>query len=613
VLFAADPELGVVLPAPGFPQVLRGAAQWRQFLEGCVRDGEFVGAVPGPDGDPLPARGCATPDGTAAVLVAPPAIAETLSQFRPLLPLLGALFRVERQMLADTVRARSAVDAAERAGSLAFALQQMRQRLEHALVDAEEARTEARGRAEQAESLASELRFQATRLQEQAVELELLNVELGAHTEEAERARAAADEANRAKSEFLANMSHELRTPINAVIGYAELLDLGISGPINADQKAHLERIRVSSTHLLHLVNDVLDLAKVEAGRMSVRQDRESVRAVVAEAVALLEGEAAARSLQMENRSAECRAGYLGDRDRVRQILVNLLSNAVKFTEPGGSVTVECGSSDRLAETASVAADGPWSYISVEDTGIGMDEEELREIFRPFVQSETGRTRTRGGTGLGLTISRQLARLMGGDLVVQSEPGAGSRFTLWLPAAGAARAPRNRATPAITPAPGSERSDLAAAGLRLEQQIARTTAGFARRAASELPVEKSQAEGASSVDEFAPVLIAELARVLKKLGRAGTGFFPPAEPTDVLRSIASEHGADRGGRGWDAEAVRHEFGILRDEIVSALRTTAKSAEADAEQVVEQLLSAARRTSLRSHGAAAVVIPPPEAR
>jgi signal transduction histidine kinase len=433
ILFAPDPELGVLLPAPGLPQTLRNAAEWRTFLEHCRRDGEFLGELSGPDGHPRPARGCTAAGGVVAVAVGEHAAAAELASLRPLFSLLGALFRSERQTAAAEVRVTAAGRAVERAEALTQALQEMRTRLEAALQEAEAARSEARAQAEQAETLAEELQTQATHLEEQAAALEELNAELAASIEEAERARAAADVANRAKSEFLATMSHELRTPINAIIGYTELLEMGISGAVTDEQRAQLERIRSSSRHLLSLINDVLDLAKIEAGHMTVTGRHEPVGEVLFDTVGMLALQAAERGIEVEEVCGDPNTAYVGDEDRVRQIVVNLLSNAIKFTEPGGRVLVRCGCTPQPQPDAQLTGTGPWTYIQVEDSGIGIAANELDKVFLPFVQAEVGHSRTRGGTGLGLTISRQLARLMGGDLTVRSEPGQGSCFTLWLP------------------------------------------------------------------------------------------------------------------------------------------------------------------------------------
>jgi signal transduction histidine kinase len=250
---------------------------------------------------------------------------------------------------------------------------------------------------------------------------------------ESEHARAEAEEANQAKSRFLANMSHEVRTPINAVMGYTDLLMMEIPGPINPEQAMQLGRITSSSAHLLRLVDDMLDLSKVEAGGMDVAETAEDVRDTVEEALAMVAPQASARHLELPE-APGCPAGvrYLGDPARVRQILVNLLSNAVKFSDPDTRVTVRCTVHSEPPAQGVHAMAGRCVAVEVEDTGIGMAADQLERIFEPFVQVDSASTRREGGTGLGLTISRRLARLMGGDVTVRSQPGEGSVFTLWL-------------------------------------------------------------------------------------------------------------------------------------------------------------------------------------
>jgi signal transduction histidine kinase len=434
MLFAADPELNVPLPAPGLPQVLRGGAAWREFVQKCITDGKAVGTMPSAGGTPMNAVGCGLDDGTVVVLLGTTDGYALTKQILPVLPLWGALFRAEREVTADAVRITQSAESRDRAQVLARALDGLRIRLQASLADAEEARGAARARAHEAEELAHQLEMQADELQQQAAELELLNEELAERTEEAERAREEADRANQAKSAFLATMSHELRTPINAVIGYAQLLNMGITGPVTEKQRAQLERIATSSEHLLTLVNDVLDLAKVEAGEMEVAERIERSAEVIAQALALVELRAADHGITLHNHCGDGDETYCGDADRVRQILVNLLSNAVKFTSAGGQIHVRCRARDDAPPEAELEGDGPWLSIAVEDTGIGIPPEACASIFQPFVQVDSSYTRERGGTGLGLTISRQLARMMGGNLTVSSTVGIGSCFTLWLPA-----------------------------------------------------------------------------------------------------------------------------------------------------------------------------------
>lgn len=440
MFFTRDPELGVLLPAPGLPQTVNRIGEWRAFIDRCTREGACTGSVPVQGRGTRPARCLIIDTSSAAVLIGTGADNAAGEAAVPLLQLLAALFDAERHAAAEAARAAAATVAVERSAALTRTVQSMRDRLEASLREAEAARREATESEAAAQSLAGELRSQAMQLEEQALELKLLNEDLADRTQEAERARAAADVANRAKSEFLANMSHELRTPINAIMGYTEILQMGIVGDVSDTQRMHLDRVRATSRHLLTLINDLLDMAKIEAGQMSVRQDRASISDAVSDALGLLAVEAADRGIVVqEDCSGEIR--YWGDEDRVRQIVINLLSNAIKFTEPGGRVELRASQRPVAAAATAVNGAGPWMCLEVEDTGIGMSAEELEKVFRPFVQGDSGRTRVTGGTGLGLTISRQLARIMGGDLIARSEPAQGSCFTLWLPAGEARTGP----------------------------------------------------------------------------------------------------------------------------------------------------------------------------
>ena len=245
--------------------------------------------------------------------------------------------------------------------------------------------------------------------------------------------RMEAEAASTAKSDFLAKMSHEIRTPINAMMGYAELLEMGIAGPVTTAQKAQLDRIRASGNHLTQLVGEILDLAKIEAGRMSVEQKVASVGDVADAALALIRPQAATKGVAVGGTTnGNGKPTFIGDPQRVQQILTNLLSNAVKFTAGGGQVSVQCGLRPRQ-ENPSGRGEHDWACVTVKDTGVGIARDDFDRIFQPFVQVDDGYTRNHGGTGLGLTISRSLAQMMGGDITVESDIGIGSRFTLWLP------------------------------------------------------------------------------------------------------------------------------------------------------------------------------------
>jgi signal transduction histidine kinase len=263
-------------------------------------------------------------------------------------------------------------------------------------------------------------------------QLESANSRLQRVVTELERAQLEAQQASRAKSEFLATMSHEIRTPINAVIGYADLMDAGISGQLSPQQKDYVDRIRRSSEHLVAVVNDVLDFAKIESGQMRVLREERSVSVTIDAAVAMLQAKAATRGIDL---SVRCPADmvFLGDAQRVQQILLNLLSNALKFTERGGRVAVVCEQRQSRAVAENGAATQSWTCITVSDTGPGIDHGQQEQVFEPFVQGSAGYTRRHGGTGLGLAISRSLARMMGGDLTLESVPGRGASFTVWIP------------------------------------------------------------------------------------------------------------------------------------------------------------------------------------
>jgi PAS domain S-box-containing protein len=235
------------------------------------------------------------------------------------------------------------------------------------------------------------------------------------------QARDAALEANRAKSEFLANMSHELRTPLNAIIGYSELLMEDAEAEGRTELLADLNKIKNAGSHLLALINDVLDMSKIESGRMEVDITEFDPAVLIDSIRDTIEPLAQKQHNRLDIDISRAPALMRSDRQKLSQVLINLLSNACKFTT-SGLVKLEVRSDD-----------SGWIELSVTDTGIGMSEEQVAKIFRPFVQADTSTTRRYGGTGLGLAISQRFCELLGGYIDLKSASGKGSTFSVWLP------------------------------------------------------------------------------------------------------------------------------------------------------------------------------------
>jgi signal transduction histidine kinase len=218
-------------------------------------------------------------------------------------------------------------------------------------------------------------------------------------------------------------MSHELRTPLNAIGGYAELIELGIRGPVTAEQRADLERIQRSQRHLLGLINGVLNYARLETGNVRYELTDVVVDGMLATCEALVAPQARAKRLHLVVPACPPALAVRADEEKVQQIILNLLTNSIKFTDDGGRIEITCEEEEDFVA------------INVIDTGRGIAPEKLATIFDPFVQVDARLTRTHEGVGLGLAISRDLARGMGGDLAVKSAPGTGSTFILRLPRA----------------------------------------------------------------------------------------------------------------------------------------------------------------------------------
>jgi PAS domain S-box-containing protein len=238
-------------------------------------------------------------------------------------------------------------------------------------------------------------------------------------------ARRTAEAADQTKTEFLRVMSHELRTPLNAIGGYAELLGMGLHGPVTDAQRSALARIRSSQAHLLGIVEELLAFQRMGAGPATYLLEDVAILDVVEELHVIIDPAAQAKHVDVELGGVRCACRARADRARLRQVLINLLGNAVKFTPPGGRVWIDC------------REEGDTVVLRVHDTGIGIPGEQLERVFEPFVQLDMRLTREHGGTGLGLAISRQFARGMGGELTATSVPGRGSVFSLSVPRAAA--------------------------------------------------------------------------------------------------------------------------------------------------------------------------------
>ena len=257
-----------------------------------------------------------------------------------------------------------------------------------------------------------------------AKQVDSLNQRVKQTQKELRQAKDAAEGASRAKSEFLANMSHELRTPLNAVIGYSQLIREGDPASTVAESADDLKSIERAGTHLLQLVNQVLDFSKIESGRMEVFTEKFDPAGVVREVAEAVRPLAMERSNRLVVECVNSPAEIQSDIMKFRQSLMNLMNNACKFTQ-GGEVRV------RVSADSSTGED--WLVVAVADTGIGIDPKNLSRLFNAFSQADASVSRRYGGTGLGLALARRFSQMMGGDIEVESEPNRGSTFTLRLP------------------------------------------------------------------------------------------------------------------------------------------------------------------------------------
>ena len=261
-------------------------------------------------------------------------------------------------------------------------------------------------------------------------EIERLGVIAGDARDRAEAAQLVAERSMVVRERFMALTTHELRNPLQAIMGYVELLETELASSTSTKQKEYFARVTRACKHLAGITNDFLDMAQGDAGRLRVARHAGAARHVISEASALVAPQAAARNITLRLSETTDHVMYLGDVDRIRQVLVNLIGNAVSFTPIGGTVDV-VATSEVAAPAGSELAHGAWCAIRVEDNGPGIPSDKLGHVFEPFVQLLSEGQASRKGSGLGLTVSRQLALLMGGELTAESS-GSGAVFTLWL-------------------------------------------------------------------------------------------------------------------------------------------------------------------------------------
>ncbi|MEP7085694.1 MAG: ATP-binding protein [Gemmatimonadota bacterium] len=425
---------------------------------------------------------------------------------------------------------------------------------------------------------------------------------------------------NKARSEFLATMSHEIRTPLNAILGYAELMDLGLAGPLTSKQRDYIARLRLSGTHLSGLMTDFLDLAKADAGKLALGRQLATTGTAIATAISVTMPMAEVAGIRIINLDVKGESGvagvpYVGDDQRVRQILINLMANAAKFTPRGGTMTVSSGVRDHCAADIQLPEGGPCAFIRVVDTGVGIPLNLQRAVFEPFVQGDTSHTRSAGGTGLGLTISRRLARLMGGDLTLSSDPSgatAGATFTLWLPTtaealnsetAAVAAVANERIARALLAGGGYRVYGLAEIGRHVRGRVEEVLRSFAARVRSDPAFPSTTEWSAAEVEDHQLAFLVDVVQslvVVDETGGVASELYHAG--SEIQRLVSSLHGRIRHKQGWTEEQLDHESAIMLEELEALVHRHVPEGVGDvtaALAVIEHLVDQGRVVSARA--------------
>ena len=385
-----------------------------------------------------------------------------------------------------------------------------------------------------------------------------------------------------------------------------------------------MSRLRLSGTHLVALVNDVLDLAKADVGKLVMVGEQASTASAIATAIATTHQSADAANVRIVDAASSDTDGdegvsYVGDERRVRQILINLIANAIKFTPPGGDVTVSHGAVEESPVGTHLVGAGPWTFIRVSDTGPGVSAEQHSAVFEPFVQGEGGYARSKGGTGLGLTISRRLARLMGGDLILETDSAdarPGATFTLWLPRMSETASRRKTDLPEMANARIARALEtsadyrvygLAEIGRHLRGHVEEVLRRVAMRLRTDPAFPSADALSPSEVEDHQLAFLADVVQsliVIDETGGIDSALYRAGSEIQLVVSLL--HGKTRHRQGWTLEHLDRESTIMHEELEGLIHRHVPDGVGDvtaALAVIAHLIEHARSESARAYSRA----------